>query len=133
MEGTAMYGLLADLVVVIHLAFVIFAGIGGVVVWRLPWIAFLHLPAVAWGVVIEWSGATCPLTPLESLLRQRDGVVSYGSGFIERYLLPGLYPAGLTRQIQIGLGVALLVFNLLIYCRWLFGSGWLDSIRWQRR
>ena len=128
-----MYGLLADLVVVIHLAFVIFAGIGGVVVWRLPWIAFLHLPAVAWGVAIEWSGATCPLTPLESLLRQRDGVVSYGSGFIERYLLPALYPADLTRQIQLGLGVALLVFNLLIYCRWLFGSGWLDSIRWQRR
>lgn len=128
-----MYGLLADLVVVIHLVFVIFAGIGGLVAWRLPWIAFLHLPAVAWGVAIEWSGVTCPLTPLESLLRQRGGTVSYDSGFIEEYLLPGLYPAGLTREIQIGLGTALLGFNLLIYCRWFLGSGWLDSIRWQRR
>ena len=114
-----MYGLLADLVVVLHLVFVVFVALGGVLVWRAHWLAWLHLPAVVWGVGIEWSGAICPLTPFEVWLRQRAGQVGYRGDFVDHYLLPLLYPAGLTRELQIGLGVAVLLLNVLVYGRWL--------------
>lgn len=114
-----MYRLLADLVVVAHLAFVLFVALGGLSVWRWPRLAWVHLPAVAWGVAVEWSGAICPLTPLELFLRRHGGQAGYDGDFIEQYLLPMLYPAGLTREMQIALGGAVLGLNLLFYGRWL--------------
>jgi hypothetical protein len=107
--------LLADLVVVVHFAFVLFVVLGGLLVLRWPRLAYVHLPAAAWGVLIEFAGWTCPLTPLEQSLRQRAGGHGYSGSFIEHYLLPLLYPSALTRDIQLVLGSVALVVNLGIY------------------
>jgi Protein of Unknown function (DUF2784) len=110
-----VYRWLADLVVVVHALFVAFAVLGGfLVLWR-PWVAWLHLPAAVWAVLIEFAGWICPLTPLENALRARAGAATYGDGFISHYLLHALYPAGLTRNIQWVLGGIALGVNLLIY------------------
>ncbi|HMN65130.1 MAG TPA: DUF2784 domain-containing protein [Burkholderiaceae bacterium] len=107
--------LAADAVVLLHLAFIAFAMLGGVLVaWRTR-IAWLHLPAAAWGAWIEFSGAICPLTPLENHLRRMAGASGYAGGFVERYLIPIVYPAGLTAQAQQWLGVLVVVVNLAIY------------------
>jgi hypothetical protein len=91
--------ILADCVVVVHLGFVLFVALGGMLVLRRRSIMWLHLPAVAWGVVVELAGWTCPLTPLENWLRGVDEEASYGGGFVEHYLLAILYPEGLTRHL----------------------------------
>ena len=114
-----MYAALADLVVVVHLLFVGFVLLGGVLVWCWPRTAWLHVPAVIWGVAIEWSGAICPLTPLENWLRGQAGEVGYSTDFVAQYLLPILYPEGLTRETQILAGGLALVLNLAIYV-WLW-------------
>lgn len=107
--------LAADAVVLLHLAFIAFAMLGGVLVaWRAR-IAWLHLPAAAWGAWIEFSGAICPLTPLENHLRRMAGASGYAGGFVERYLIPIVYPAGLTAQAQQWLGVLVVAVNLAIY------------------
>jgi hypothetical protein len=107
--------LLADLIVVIHFAFVVFVVLGGLLVLRWPWLALVHVPAALWGAAIEFAGWVCPLTPLEESLRRRAGGAGYSGGFIEHYILPLLYPGALTRSIQIILGIAVLTVNLLIY------------------
>lgn len=117
-----IYGLLADLVVIAHFGFVLFAVLGGLLVIRRPRIAWLHVPAVVWAALIEFAGWVCPLTPLENWLRMRSGAAGYRTGFIEHYVLPLLYPAGLTRGVQIVLGVLVLVVNVSIY-------GWLLTRR----
>ena len=111
----AFYHILANLVVVIHLAFVIFAVLGALlVIWR-RWTIWLHLPAFLWAVWIECSGGICPLTPLESWLRIEAGQDGYEGGFIATYLLPVLYPAGLTRNVQFILAMMVVVINVAIY------------------
>lgn len=107
--------LLADALVVVHLAFVLFVLFGGLLVLRSRRLAWLHLPAVAWGVWIEWAGWICPLTPLENWLRRLAGAEVYASSFVERYLLPLLYPAALTREVQLLLGGVVVVVNAAIY------------------
>jgi len=107
--------ILADAVVVVHFLFVVFAVFGGLIALRYPKIGWLHLPAVIWAVVVELAGWLCPLTPLEQWLRASAGITAYSGGFIEHYLIAILYPAGLTRSVQIFLGAALLAFNILIY------------------
>jgi hypothetical protein len=109
------YRALADLVVVVHLAFVAFVVGGGLLVLRRPRIAWLHLPAAVWGVMIEFAGWTCPLTPLENALRLSGGEAAYSGGFVEHYLLPVLYPSGLTRGVQLVLGSIVLALNLAVY------------------
>lgn len=107
--------LLADAVMVIHFVFillVIFGGLLAVWRWRLAW---LHLPALAWGIWIQFTGRICPLTPLENRLRAMGGEAGYDGGFIDHYLLSLIYPDGLTRSLQLGLGIALVVFNALVY------------------
>jgi hypothetical protein len=109
------YRWLAELVVVAHAAFVVFAVLGGcLVLWR-PWVAWLHIPAFAWAVFIEYAGWVCPLTPLENALRVRAGVTPYSGGFVEHYVLRALYPSGLTRGIQLLLGSLVLGVNLAAY------------------
>ena len=106
---------LADLVVLIHFAFIIFVMLGGLLAlrWRrAPW---LHLPAAIWGVAVELFGWYCPLTPLENALRRAGGSSGYAGGFIERYLLPVIYPTELTRQLQLVLGAGLVGLNLAVY------------------
>lgn len=119
-----LYRLLADLVVVLHCAFVAFVVFGGLCALRWPRAAWIHLPVVAWGAGIEIVGGICPLTPLENRLRQLGGEAGYAGGFVEHYLLPVLYPAALTRNVQYLLAALVLGLNALIY-------GWV-LWRWRR-
>ena len=109
----------ADAVVALHLAFVVFALLGGFLVVRWPWVAILHVPALAWGVWIETSGGICPLTPLENALRTAAGGTAYAGGFVERTLVPLLYPPGLTRETQWVLAAGLVAVNAIAY-GWVF-------------
>ena len=109
------FKLLANLVFLVHLAFILFVMLGGIAVWRFPKLAWLHLPAVAWGALVEFAGWICPLTPWEQELRQLAGEQGYSGGYVEHYLLPLVYPAGLTREIQIGLGLLVLLVNGVAY------------------
>ena len=110
-----LYSALADVVVVIHIAFVAFVVFGALLVLRRPTLAWLHVPAAIWGVLIEFAGWHCPLTPLENALRSRGGEAGYTGGFVEHYLLPILYPGALTRGVQIALGTFVLTLNLALY------------------
>ncbi len=101
----------------IHLAFILFVVAGGLLVLRWPKLAWVHVPAVVWGALIELAGWICPLTPLENSLRGAGGGAAYAGGFIDRYIMPIVYPAGLTRGMQLALGVAVIAVNLLIYGR----------------
>lgn len=118
-----MFRLLADLVVLIHLAFVVFVVVGALLVLRWPRLAWLHLPAAIWGALIEFAGWICPLTPLENWLRARAGGGRYAGGFVEHYVLPILYPGQLTRSLQIGLGVVVVLINAAAYF-WIWRRHW---------
>ena len=110
-----IYRALADAVLVLHLGFVLFVVLGGLLVLRRPKLAWLHIPAAIWGVLIEYTGWICPLTPLEISFRARGGQPGYGGGFIQHYIQPVLYPAGLTRSTQVVLGSIVLILNLAAY------------------
>jgi hypothetical protein len=107
--------LAADLVVLIHALFVLFVVFGWMLVLRRPRLAWLHVPAAVWGALIEFRGWICPLTPLEISLRRAAGEMGYEGGFIEHYVLRALYPEGLERTVQIGLGVAVVIINVAAY------------------
>jgi hypothetical protein len=109
------YGIFADIVVLLHLGFVVFVVSGAVLTIRRRWILGLHIPAVLWAVWIEISGRICPLTPLENWLQLKAGRVGYRGDFVENYILPVLYPATLTRTIQILLGTVVILINAIIY------------------
>lgn len=110
-----LYRALADGVVVLHAAFVVFVVLGGFLTWRWRWVAWLHVPAAVWGVVIEYRHWVCPLTPLENYFRGRAGLAGYEGGFIEHYIIPLLYPTGLTPARQVLLGTLALAANLVAY------------------
>lgn len=110
-----IYGLLADAALVAHVAFVAFVVFGGLVVLRWPKVAWLHVPCALWGAWVEVAGWICPLTPLEISWRRRAGEIGYTGGFLEHYVVPLLYPAGLTREVQVGLGVAVVALNVVLY------------------
>jgi len=105
----------ADIVVFLHLAFIVFVAVGGLFVLRWPKLAWAHVPCFIWGVLIELTGWICPLTPLENRLRIAAGDHAYGGDFIDRYILPIIYPAGLTRSLQLVLAAMVVVANLVIY------------------
>ena len=118
MTMTNLYQLLADFVVLLHVVFVVFAVLGGLLVLRWRGVLWTHLAAAFWAAIVEFFGWVCPLTPLENWLRENAGEAGYRSDFIAHYVLPVLYPRGLTREIQIALGVFVVALNLAIY-------GWL--------
>lgn len=107
--------LLADSVLVVHLLFIGFVMIGGFITLRYPGITALHIPAVCWGVFVELSGHTCPLTAIEIGFRNTAGDAGYSGSFIEHYLVPIIYPAGLTREIQLLLGGIVILTNAGVY------------------
>ena len=107
--------MLADLVVILHFAFVLFVIFGGLLVLRWPRLTYVHLPVALYGALIELVGWVCPLTPLEKRLRESAGLEGYQGGFVEHYILPVLYPAGLTRNVQLVLGLIVVGMNLVIY------------------
>jgi hypothetical protein len=112
-----IYRLLADVVVVLHLSFVLFVMLGGFLLARWPKLIYVHVPMAAWGVLIEFGGWICPLTPLENMLRARGGQAGYEGGFIEHYIIPVLYPQALNRNIQYALGMLALAVNAVAYLR----------------
>lgn len=109
------YSLLADAVLLLHLTFILFVVFGVLLVRRFPRLVWLHLPAAIWGALIEFTGRTCPLTPLENQLRRLGGEAGYRGGFIEHYLMPVIYPESLTRELQVALGVGVVVINVVAY------------------
>ena len=117
-----IHRLAADALLMVHLGFILFVLLGGVLAVRWRWAPLLHLPAAAWGVYIELSGGLCPLTPLENRLRIAAGEAGYSGGFIENYLLALIYPAGLTQDVQYVLAAIVVGVNALAY-------GWV----WRRR
>ncbi len=111
------YGFLADLVLLAHLLFLLFVVLGGLLLLRWPRIAWIHIPCAIWGIFTEYAGIICPLTPLENALRHRGGETGFAGGFIEHYITAALYPAGLSRGVQVALGTFAVAVNVLIYWR----------------
>jgi len=115
----------ADAVVLLHLAFILFVLFGAWCVLRWKWMAWLHPPAVLWGAGVEFFGWICPLTPLEQRLRETAGQQGYSGGFVEHYVVPVMYPVGLTPTIQLWLGIFVVALNIALYSFVL--------VRWRRR
>ena len=118
--------LLADALLLAHLGFVAFVVAGALLVARRPRLAWLHLPAATWGTFVEWSGTVCPLTPWEQRLRARAGQAGWEGGFVEHYLVPLLYPAGLSVDLRLVLGAAVVAINAAAYA-------WIGWRTWRRR
>ncbi|HEY5733937.1 MAG TPA: DUF2784 domain-containing protein [Gammaproteobacteria bacterium] len=116
-----LYRFAADFIVLVHLAFILFVIAGGLSVIRWQFMVWLHLPAAAWAALLEFNGWLCPLTPLENRFRALAGEQGYADGFIEHYLIPVIYPQGLTAQIQVQLGIAVVAINLLVYGYVIYG------------
>lgn len=114
-----IYRLAADGVMVFHLLFILFVFLGGLTLFRWPRMIWVHVPAVIWGVAVEVFAAPCPLTPLENHLRSAGNAATYSGGFIHHYIVPLVYPPGLTRDHQVGLGVLVVAINLAIYFKFL--------------
>jgi len=110
-----LYRMLADIVACLHAAFVAFVVAGGLLAVRWRRLVWLHIPAAIWGALIEFANWPCPLTPLENMLRERAGEAGYAGGFIQHYVLRALYPAGLTRGVQLALGALVVVVNVPAY------------------
>ncbi|MGH7539246.1 MAG: DUF2784 domain-containing protein [Gemmatimonadales bacterium] len=109
------YRILADLVMLLHFAYLVFVIGGGLLVLHRRWWMWVHLPAVAWGVWVEFFAKVCPLTPLENSLRARAGQEGYGGGFIDHYIARAIYPEGLTPRGQVTIGAFVVVVNVLLY------------------
>ena len=110
-----LWRVLADVVLIVHLTFIVFVIFGGFLAPRWRWLPWIHLPAAIWASALEFGGWICPLTPLENWFRQAGGEAGYPGGFLEHYLLRGIYPTGLTPVIQIYLGFAVIGINTLAY------------------
>ena len=110
-----MYELLAKLTLVTHLIFILFVIFGGMLFYFFPKIIYFHIPSLLWGIYIEFTNSVCPLTYLENWFLYKGELSTYSNDFINNYLFPIIYPAGLTAEIQIYLGVSLIVINILIY------------------
>ncbi len=114
-----LYGVLATVIALAHLAYIVFVLGGALLIVSSRWWALLHIPAVLWGAYVELTSRVCPLTPLENVFRARAGQAGYSEGFIEHYLTRLIYPEGLTSGIQIGIGVFVLILNGALYW-WVF-------------
>jgi len=110
-----LYDLLATAIVLLHFSFVLFVVGGGLLLYKWPWLAWLHLPAVIWAALLEFNSWVCPLTPLEQQLRSAAGQAGYSGGFVDHYLLALLYPVGLDGNMQVILGSLVVVINVLVY------------------
>ena len=110
-----MYSIVADAIIVVHFAFIIFVVVGGMLVFKWKWFIYIHVPAVIWAALIEFFRWGCPLTPLENYYRNLSGVDGYSGGFIDYYIVPVVYPSGLTPGLQFALGFFVLLINLVIY------------------
>ena len=112
-----LYRFLADTTAFAHFAFVLFVALGGLLVLRWRKLAWLHLPAAIWGALIEVMNWECPLTRYENMFRARAGMQGYSEGFIAHYIYRLIYPAGLTRGVQLAIAVIVLVINTAVYAK----------------
>ena len=119
MQVTMIYRLLADLVMLLHFGFILFAVLGALLLIRWPRLIWLHLPTAIWAMAIEFYGGICPLTPLENYLHKLGGEAGYGESFIEHYIAPIIYPGEITTTIKIMLGLGVLIINVCLYA-WVF-------------
>ena len=110
-----MYEFFANLTLIVHLIFILFVIFGGLFFFIFSKIIYIHLPALLWGIYIELTNSVCPLTYLENWFLNKAELATYSNGFINNYLYPIIYPEGLTNNIQIYLGITLIVINILIY------------------
>ena len=115
MRFSVLYQVAADFVIFLHLAFIVFVLAGGLLVFKWRWVVWLHIPAALWGSMIVIVGWICPLTPIENMLRQAGGLKAYSNSFIEQYLIPVIYPQGLSREIFIVMGMVVIAINVIIY------------------
>jgi hypothetical protein len=122
-----LWSALADALLLLHGLFIAWVVLGGLAVWRWPRLAWAHLPCAAWGAAVELAGWTCPLTPLEQRWRVAAGEAGYAGGFIEHYLAAAIYPEGLTRDVQVALGLAVVAINAAFY-----GAAWRRAARRRR-
>lgn len=111
----SLYRILANAVLALHFAFILFVLFGGLLALRLPRAAWVHLPALFWGIAVEWADWICPLTPLENALRLRAGQTGYESSFIEFWIAKILYPQDLTLELRYALGLVLAALNVAVY------------------
>jgi len=110
-----IYLVMADVVLILHFTFILFVILGAVLVLRWKRLAWIHIPCAVWGAWVEFQGSICPLTPLENRLRRLGGEAGYSGGFIEHYVVPLIYPSGLTRRTQIQLGLVVVAINIAVY------------------
>lgn len=110
-----IYRIVADFLVILHLVFICFVIAGGLMVIKWRWIIFLHIPAAIWGILIEFYGWICPLTPWEQQLRYAGGQAGYSGGFIDHYIIPVIYPTDFTSELQVTLGIFVFLVNIIIY------------------
>jgi hypothetical protein len=110
-----MYKIAADLILIIHFTFVLFVVFGALLIFASIKIIFIHIPAVIWGSYIELTNSICPLTYLENWLLQKANLTTYSEGFIQNYLVPIVYPMNMTKDLQIFLGISLIVINIIVY------------------
>ena len=110
-----MYEIAANLILLVHLIFIIFVVLGGLLFFASSKIIFIHIPALIWGIYIELTSSTCPLTYLENWFLHKANLTTYSEGFIQNYLVPIVYPVSLTKDLQIYLGIALIVINIVFY------------------
>ena len=111
------YNFAATAIAVLHLAFIVFVLLGGLLVLRWPRLAWVHVPAAVWGVLIEFFGWWCPLTRWENYFLAQAGRAGYGGGFVAHYIMPVIYPPGLTRGMEIAIGILVLVINVSVYMK----------------
>ena len=110
-----MYDLAADLILIVHFVFILFVVFGALLFFVIKKIVFIHIPALIWGSYIELTHSICPLTYLENWFLDKANLTIYSEGFIQNYLVPIVYPADLTKDLQIYLGITLIVVNIIIY------------------
>ena len=122
-----LWSWLADALLLLHGLFIAWVVLGGLAVWARPRLAWLHLPCAAWGAAVELAGWICPLTPLEQRWRVAAGEAGYAGGYIEHYLTAAIYPDGLTRDVQVALGLAVVAINAALY-----GAAWRRAARRRR-
>lgn len=118
--SSMFYLLLVEITILLHFLFVLFVAAGGLLLLRWPRLVWLHMPMLLWGIYIQFSGGYCPLTPLEKYFRQMAGMQTYEGGFINQYIMPILYPRGLTHEMQIVIGVVLVFINVIYYSLFLY-------------
>lgn len=107
--------LAANLVLLLHFAFVVLAVFGGFGVLMEPRWAWVHVPIVVWSSVVNLAGWTCPLTPLENRLRASANGTGYAGGFLQHYVGQLVYPQGMPRRFELIAGVAVALWNGVLY------------------